>query len=315
MSDLKKINIMGGDYEFTLDITGPMNDYDFNYIPSDLPDIYKKILSQKRFQVAEFSLSNYCMMRERNICKMTAIPIFVNRGFRHGIIWVRKDSKLNSVAELLNCKVGIKEYSQTAAVWLRGILLEEYDLHWSSIEWYANNTQRFMPPAQAKVKLIDDDPEELVIKGELDAYVAPRPLDSRKSPKDRKLKPLINDYMAVEREYFERCGIYPINHCLMIHHDIFTKNPMLGYSLFKAYSKSKEKALKRKLGSTFLPWADRQWPDVIELFNNDPYPHGLTKSNVKNIEKLINYLFEQRLIKDKPTIDDLFPMESHQWRE
>ena len=48
MSDLKKINIMGGDYEFTLDITGPMNDYDFNYIPSDLPDIYKKILSQKQ---------------------------------------------------------------------------------------------------------------------------------------------------------------------------------------------------------------------------------------------------------------------------
>ena len=42
MTDLKKISIMGGDYEFTLDITGPMNDYDFNYIPSDLPDIYKK---------------------------------------------------------------------------------------------------------------------------------------------------------------------------------------------------------------------------------------------------------------------------------
>ena len=315
MADLKKINIMGGDYEFTLDITGPTNDYDFNYIASDLPDIYKKILNQEHFQVAEFSLSNYCMMRERNICKMTAIPIFVNRGFRHGIIWVRKDSKLNSVADLLNCKVGIKEYSQTAAVWLRGILLEEYELHWSSIEWYANNTQRFMPPAQAKVKLINDDPEELVIKGELDAYVAPRPLDSRKAPKDRELKPLINDYIAVEREYFERCGIYPINHCLMIHHDIFKKNPMLGYSLFKAYSKSKEKALRRKLGSTFLPWADGQWSNIIELFNNDPYPQGLTKSNVKNIEKLINYLFEQRLIKGKPSIDDLFPMESHQWRE
>ena len=93
------------------------------------------------------------------------------------------------------------------------------------------------------------------------------------------------------------------------------RNPTLGYSLFKAYSKSKEKALKRKLGSTFLPWADRQWPYVIELFNNDPYPQGLTKSNVKNIEKLINYLFEQRLIKGKPTIDDLFPVESHQWKE
>ena len=315
MTNLKKINIMGGDYEFTLNISGPMDVYDLNYTPSDLPGIYKKILNQENFQVSEFSFSNYCMMRDRDICMMTAIPIFVNRGFRHGIIWVRKDSELNTVNDLKNCKVGIKEYSQTAAVWLRGILLEEYDLHWSSIDWYANKKQRFAPPIQANVKLIDNDPEELVIKGELDAYVAPRPLDIQKSPKDRSLKPLFDNYAEIERKYFERCGIYPINHCLMIHRDTLIKNPSLGYSLFEAYSKSKAKALKRKLGSTFLPWADKQWTDIIELFDNDPYPYGLTEPNMKNIDKLINYLYEQKLIKVRPSIDDLFPAESRLWRE
>ncbi len=315
MTDLKKINIMGGDYEFTLDITGPMNDYDFNYIPSDLPDIYKKILNQENFHVSEFSLSNYCMMRERDICQMTAIPVFVNRGFRHSIIWVRKDSNLNSVTDLKNSKIGIKEYSQTAAVWLRGILLEEYDLHWSSINWYANNKQRFTPPTQANVKLVSEDPEELVINGELDAYIAPRPLDIQKSSKNRVLRPLINNHVEVEKKYFETSGIYPINHCVMIHHDILAKNPEIGYSLFKAYSKSKEKALKRKLGATLLPWVDRQWSEVIDIFNGDPYPFGLTDINRKNVQKLVEYLHEQKLIENQIKIDDLFTDDSIKWSE
>ena len=315
MTDLIKINIMGGDYEFTLHISRQIDNYDFNYIPSNLPDIYKKILNQESFQVAEFSLSNYCMMREQNICMMTAIPIFVNRGFRHGIIWVRKDSDLNTVNDLENCKVGIKEYSQTAAVWLRGILLEEFNIHWSSINWYANKKQRFIPPKQANVKLISNDPEELVIKGELDAYVAPRPLDIKKSPKDRILKPLIPNYMEVERKYFETSGIYPINHCVMIHKDTYNNHPNLGKSLFRAYSESKKRALILRLGSTLLPWADRKWSEVIDIFNGDPYPYGLTDINRKNVQQLVEYLREQKLIKNQIKIDDLFTDDSVKWSE
>ena len=315
MTPLKKINILGGDYEFTLNISGPMDNYDLDYVPSDLPDIYKKILNQENFHVSEFSLSNYCMMRERDICQMTAIPVFVNRGFRHSIIWVRKDSNLNSATDLENCKVGIKEYSQTAAVWLRGILLEEYDLHWSSINWYANKKQRFVPPTQANVKLISKDPEELVINGELDAYVAPRPFDSKKSPKDRVLRPLINNYMEIERKYFETSAIYPINHCVMIHRDTYSAYPDLGKILFSAYSQSKKRALKRRLGSTLLPWADRKWVDILDIFGGDPYPFGLNDINRKNVNKLVEYLYEQKLIKNRIKIDDLFPEDSINWSE
>ncbi len=56
MTPFKKINIMGGDYEFTLNISGPMDNYNLEYVPSDLPDIYKKILNQENFQVSELLL-------------------------------------------------------------------------------------------------------------------------------------------------------------------------------------------------------------------------------------------------------------------
>jgi len=188
MSDLINIDILGGDYEFTLEVSGIRDEFQFNYIPSNLPDIYKKILNHQPFVVSEFSLSNYTMMLDRNIADMYAIPVFVNRGFRHSIIWVRKDSKIDSLEQLKSLKVGIKDYSQTAAVWLRGILYEEYKIHWSDIDWYANTDQRFDAPKEANLTLVNDDPEKMVINGELDVYIAPKPMDMQKNTRSKRIK-------------------------------------------------------------------------------------------------------------------------------
>lgn len=315
MSDLINIDILGGDYEFTLEVSGIRDEFQFNYIPSNLPDIYKKILNHQPFVVSEFSLSNYTMMLDRNIADMYAIPVFVNRGFRHSIIWVRKDSKIDSIEQLKSLKVGIKDYSQTAAVWLRGILYEEYKIHWSDIDWYANTDQRFDAPKEANLTLVDDDPEKMVINGELDVYIAPKPMDMQKTPDQRELKPLITNFIEVERDYFKKTGIYPINHCVMIQKDTYKKHPNIAYPLFLAYSESKKKSLKRKLGSTLLPWSDKLWANTMEVFNNDPHPHGLAEANHKNVSKLVDYLFEQKLIKQKPNIEELFIEGSQNWRE
>jgi len=101
----------------------------------------------------------------------------------------------------------------------------------------------------------------------------------------------------------------------MIHKDTYNKYPNIAYPLFLAYSESKKKALKRKLGSTLLPWSDKLWANTMEVFNNDPHPHGLVEANHKNVSKLVDYLFEQKLIKQKPNIEDLFIEGSQNWRE
>jgi 4,5-dihydroxyphthalate decarboxylase len=101
----------------------------------------------------------------------------------------------------------------------------------------------------------------------------------------------------------------------MIHRETYSKYPELGYLLFEAYSRSKKDALERKLGSTLLPWADKLWSETMHIFDYDPYPHGLNKSNTNNIEKLLEYLFEQDLISNKPSIEDIFVKESLEWTE
>ena len=315
MQNNPKLNILGGDYEFTLQVSGTWQGIDCTYIPSDLLLVYAKILNFKPFEVSEFSLSNFTMMRDRNINDMVAIPVFVNRGFRHGIMWVKKESDINEVSQLKGLKIGIRDYSMTAAVWLRGTLLDEYGIHWSDLDWYANKTQRFPAPERANLTLLDNDPEEMLLNDELDVYIAPRPKDLKKPFYERKLRPLINNVQEVEKNYFLRTGIYPINHCVVIHKDIYKKIQNVAPAIFEAYTYSKKIALQRKIGSTFMPWGERNWSDVMNIFNNDPFPFGLNKSNINNVGTLIGYLFEQELISEKPDIEELFLKESLSWQE
>jgi 4,5-dihydroxyphthalate decarboxylase len=308
-----KLSVLGGDYEFTLQVSGTWQGIDCTYIPSDLLMVYAKILNFESFEVSEFSLSNFTMMRDKNINNMVAIPVFVNRAFRHGIMWVKKESDITEPSQLKGLKVGIRDYSMTAAVWLRGTLLDEYGVHWSDIDWYANKIQRFPAPERANLSLLDKDPEEMLLNNELDVYIDPRPKDLKKPLNERKLRPLLNNVQETEKNYYLRTGIYPINHCVVIHKDTYEKISNVAPAIFEAYSYSKKIALQRKIGSTLIPWGSRNWPEIMSTFNDDPFPFGLNKSNMNNVGTLLKYLFEQELISKKPGIEELFLKESLDW--
>ncbi len=302
------ILVRGNDYEFTLQMAGTYAGIRINYEPGVLEEIYAKVLNNQPFQACEFSLSNYTMMRDRGADDwLTAIPVFANRDFRHSIIWVRKDSDLELAEQLAGKKVGVRDYTMTAAVWLRGTLLDEYNTDWRDIHWFANAEQRFPTLGGVPLTLVDSDPETMLLEGELDAFISPRPRDlMEKQPAERQLRPIFRDVLAVEREYFQRTGIYPINHTVVMRKELLDEFPDAPKAIFDAYCTGKARALKRKIGSTFVPWGKDYWTETMSMFGGDPFPMGLTESNRKNVGTLLRYLHEQTLISELPEIEDLF---------
>jgi len=302
------ILVRGNDYEFTLQMAGTYAGTRIDYEPGVLEEIYAKVLNNQPFQACEFSLSNYTMMRDRGADDwLTAIPVFANRDFRHSIIWVRKDSDLELAEQLAGKKVGVRDYTMTAAVWLRGTLLDEYNTDWRDIHWFANAEQRFPTLGGVPLTLVDSDPETMLLEGELDAFISPRPRDLMENqPAERQLRPIFRDVLAVEREYFQRTGIYPINHTVVMRKELLDEFPDAPKAIFDAYCIGKARALKRKIGSTFVPWGKDYWTETMSMFGGDPFPMGLTESNRKNVGTLLRYLHEQTLISELPEIEDLF---------
>lgn len=309
------ILIRGNDYEFTLEMDGTYANVPIRYEPGDLNEIYAGVLGNKPFQACEFSLSNYTMMRDRGADWMTAIPVFANRAFRHGIIWVRKDSDLTEPAQLVGRRVGVRDYSMTAAVWLRGTLLDDYGVDWRAIDWYAMKDQRFPTLAEAPLTLGDADPEDMLGAGELDVYISPRTRDLLKPLDEQRFRPIFPDANAVERDYYARTGIYPINHTVVVRNEVIEEFPDAPRAIFEAYCASKKRAYARRLGTTLVPWAQAYWAETMAFFGGDPFPMGLNESNRRNVGTLLGYLHEQKLIADKPAIEDLFYPGTADFRE
>ena len=177
------IELIGNDLPFFQNVSGVREGLDLRYTAVGPGASFRPVLENQPFQVNEFSLANYTLMRDRGIAPMVAIPVFLNRAFRHGSLFVRRDSDLNHPSQLKGKTIGAREYTQTAGVWWRGLMIDDYDLHWTEINWVSEIKQRFSPPEEAKVEALDADLEQLVVDGTIDALLAPSTKDGKK-PKE-----------------------------------------------------------------------------------------------------------------------------------
>jgi len=290
------IEMVGANYPFFRYVSGMRDGLDLRYVAVGPGEYFTAVLENRPFQVNEFSLANYTLMLDRGVDRMVAIPVFLNRAFRHGSLYVRRDSDLVHPSQLRGKTIGAREYTQTAGVWWRGTMIDEYDLHWRDLNWVSGRKQRFEPPVEARVEPVDGDLEQMVIDGTIDAILAPSVKDSRLPESERRLRPLFPDTEAAERDYFARTGIYPLNHAVVIHRSCLDRFPGAPKSLFHAYCASKKRFYAE--GGNTNPWGD--------AMDGDPIPFGLTDKNREIVQTLFRYLHEQKFISRVPDIDPLF---------
>jgi len=89
---------------------------------------------RRDFDAAEFSLATYTVLRGRGE-PLVAIPVFPSFAFRHSAIFVREDAGIHEPRDLVGKRVGVPKYHMTAAVWIRGILEDDYGVSPGDLEW------------------------------------------------------------------------------------------------------------------------------------------------------------------------------------
>ncbi len=83
-----------GPYDRTLalrDGSIPPEGIELNYIASQPPDIFWRMLQFKEFEVSEMSLSNHATLVSTGEAPFIAIPVFPSRVFRHGYFFINTD--------------------------------------------------------------------------------------------------------------------------------------------------------------------------------------------------------------------------------
>src|SRR5438067_3877762 len=86
------------------------------------------------FEVAEMSMSSFLIARSQG-ADMIALPVFPSRRLFQTELSYHVDSGITKPQDLADKRLGVAEYQQTAALWIRGILehdfgVSQYKIHW-----------------------------------------------------------------------------------------------------------------------------------------------------------------------------------------
>jgi 4,5-dihydroxyphthalate decarboxylase len=257
-----------------------------------------------KYDTSEFSLANYCALKSRGGPYM-AIPVFLNRKFRHSYIFVPDGSPLKEPVELRGKKIGIVGWLNTAGLWARGVLSDEYGVRANEIHWITPRKAKIDLDLPAGIRL-DVVPGEgslaaRMLKGEFDAIIVPD------FPEEKGWRRLLTDSKAVEQEYFRRTRIFPTSHAITFHSSYLEKYPAAAQEMFDACLEAKNLTLRDDADATYsnFAWNRQVWEEQQAVMGPDPWKFGI-KGNEKVLETLIRYADEQGLMAKKMTIAEMF---------
>jgi 4,5-dihydroxyphthalate decarboxylase len=295
-----------------------LSDREIRLIDAPLEEIFSRAFATAEFDVTELSFSNFLRLTLAGNCRYVGLPVFPSRSFRHGAFYVRDDASINSPADLVGRRVGVREYSMTAALAARGALRDQFGIGSEAILWVTGDVDEkerdVIPlPTLHRPVNIEVAPDgallsDMLLDGRLDAILAYKPIRPFKEGKGARR--LFADHAAVEETYFRETGIFPIMHLIGIRDDVLEREPGLARQVIDVFAAAQaiaeadlhtEQALK--IG---LPWVGRELARTIEVMGENFWPKGFA-ANRKVIERMIDWSFADGLIARKPAPEDLFP--------
>lgn len=292
---------------------------DLNFIAIDQPrPIFDRMSGGAEFDVAEYSSSEFIQRFANKQCPFVAIPVFPSIAFRLGFIAINRKSGIKTPKDLAGKRIGVPLYTMTAAIFINGMLINEFGVDLSNVRWVqsamnaeGSHGHPTVLPLLRKAAIENNTTSktlgQLLAAGELDATLGTSlPNEIRTNPDIVRLFP---NYVEVDKDLYRRKKIYPIMHLIAIKKSVYERYPFVATSLYDAFVKSKKIALEKMLNLRAVrymtPFLMREIDDIWEVFNGDPWPYGV-EPNRQTLEALVKYQQDLGLIDRPVKVDDLF---------
>ncbi|HEY5897782.1 MAG TPA: ABC transporter substrate-binding protein [Burkholderiales bacterium] len=277
---------------------------ELTYLPLRPGETFWRMLNHEEFDASEMSLSSYTIQRSEGSQRFIAIPVFPSRVFRQNALYVSAASSLKDPRELKGKRIGVGDYQMTAAVWTRGFLQHEYGVAPKDVTWVIGNPiRKIQAPAGIRLEFLEEGAtlEAMLERGEIDA------LTSVMLPKGlgRTVKRLLPDYRAVELAYYRKTKIFPIMHTLVLRASVYEAHPWLAVSLYRAFCRSRDLALRHLYDTDALTVTSPWIIDEVERGREVKWDYSIEGSR-PTLDALVQYLDEQQLTRRRMDVAELF---------
>jgi 4,5-dihydroxyphthalate decarboxylase len=150
------------------------------------------------------------------------LPVVLVGKLHHGSLFYDPNNGSLKPEELKGRKVGVRAYTQTTGMWVRGILHEQYGVPLDEVTWVTTeeaHVAEYVNPSNV-VMMKNANLVEMLRTNEVSAIIM-----GPSQSKGLGLQQLIPDVEAASTMWYEKHHTVPINHMVVVKEDFLKKDP------------------------------------------------------------------------------------------
>jgi 4,5-dihydroxyphthalate decarboxylase len=245
---------------------------------------FKRAVRGLEFDVAELAIVTFLLAKAHGR-PLVLLPAVVLGRFQHPYLVYNRERGRLAPGDLAGRRVGVRSYSVTTGIWLRGILADDWGVDLDRITWVTfeePHVAEFRDPPSVQRAGPGQDLLGMLLAGEIDAAIV-----SGREPRDPRVVPLIPDPEDAARAWHGKHGAIHVNHVVTVMETLSRSQPRAVEEVYRLLAESKRVAGPPAAGAL------------------DTTPFGL-EANRRNLEVVIDHVYRQRLIPRRFGVDELF---------
>ena len=245
---------------------------------------FLQMVRQEKFDVSEMALATYLQAKAYGK-PIVLLPASMMGRFQHGTMFYNAERGTVTPDDLIGRRVGVRAFSQTTGVWLRGILWKDYGVDLSKVKWVTfedAHVPEYRDPPGVERAVEGKDMLKMLLAGELDAAIF-----GGNIPNEPRLKSVIPDPENAGKEWYKKHGTVPVNHMVVVKTNLAKSDPGAVREVFRMLSESKKAAGLPKPGAI------------------DTIPFGFAAVKPA-LELMSSYALEMKIIPRRYSVEELF---------
>jgi len=250
--------------------------------PTPAHNGFKAMVRDNQFDAGELAIVTFLQAKAYGK-PYVLLPAPISGRFQHHCAGFNSDFGQLDPKDIEGKKVGVRTYSQTTALWIRGVLGHEYGVDLDKVTWMTlgdGHLAEYRDPQNCVRLPAGSNIPQMMLDGELDAALLGEDM-----PKDPRVRTLVPDAHNAAKAWYEREGFVPINHMFVVHENVSKHHPEAVREIYRMIGES------RALTEGGVP----------QVFP----PLGL-EANRKGLRTAIDWAFDQKIIPRSLSVDELF---------
>ena len=242
---------------------------------------FKAMVRGNQYEAGELAIITYLQARAWGK-PFVMLPAPISGRFQHHCIGFNRELAQLKPRDIEGRKVGVRTYSQTTGLWVRGILQHEYGVELDKVTWMTledAHVTEYEDPLNCERLPAGSKLADMMMTGELAAAI----LGGDMPKDDPRVQTLIPDPHNAAKAWYQREGVIPINHVFVVRQELSRERPDVVRELYRMIVESRG----------FAPESATRPPFGLE-------------ANRKGLQLAINWSYEQQIIPRRLSVDELF---------